>query len=99
MRLLLCRQSADARRLDKSLASRTGETHHTRFVAVTTQAERRTTQADDYCALVQLLLDECPDGTLFIAPECKQAASAYLGKQDKLQSFCKLDAVHLPRRV
>ena len=26
-------------------------------------------------------------GELFIAPECKQAASAYLGKQDKLQSF------------
>ena len=42
---------------------------------------------EHYCALVQLLLDECPDGTLFIAPECKQAASAYLGKQDKLQSF------------
>ena len=40
-----------------------------------------------YCALVQLLLEECPDGALFIAPECKQAASAYLGKQDKLQSF------------
>jgi phage/plasmid-associated DNA primase len=40
-----------------------------------------------YCALVQLLLDECPDGELFIAPECKQAASAYLGKQDSLQSF------------
>ena len=42
---------------------------------------------EHYCALVQLLLDECPDGALFIAPECKQAASAYLGKQDKLQSF------------
>jgi len=40
-----------------------------------------------YCALVQLLLDECPDGELFIAPECKQAASAYLGGQDPLQSF------------
>jgi phage/plasmid-associated DNA primase len=42
---------------------------------------------EHYCALVQLLLDECPDGAPFIAPECKQAASAYLGKQDKLQSF------------
>ena len=42
---------------------------------------------EHYCALAQLLLDECPDGTLFIAPECKQAASAYLFKQDRLQSF------------
>ena len=40
-----------------------------------------------YCALVQLLLDECPDGSLFIAPECKQAAGAYLGEQDTLQCF------------
>lgn len=40
-----------------------------------------------YCALVQLLLEECPDGKPFIAPECALAASSYLSTQDSLQSF------------
>ena len=42
---------------------------------------------EHYCALVQLLFVECPDGNLFISPECKSAANAYLGKQDTFQSF------------
>ena len=40
-----------------------------------------------YCALVKLLLEECPDGKPFIAPECALAASSYLSTQDSLQSF------------
>ena len=42
---------------------------------------------EHYCALVQLLLDECPYGKLFIAPECRKASNVYLGKQDVLQRF------------
>ena len=55
------------------------------------QAHRRIAQErglhEGALPAVQLLLDECPDGTLFVAPECKRAASVYLGKQEKLQSF------------
>ena len=39
------------------------------------------------CALVRLLLEECPDGKLYIAPECKIATNAYLSGQDPFQAF------------
>ena len=59
----------------------------TKYKPIDESLKRAAFMKEHYCALVQLLLDECPDGTLFVAPECKRAASVYLGKQDKLQSF------------
>ena len=58
-----------------------------KYKALDTKLKSDAFMKEHYCALVQLLLEECSYDTVFIAPECKQAASVYLGKQDQLQTF------------